>query len=114
MRQPFASVEPSVYARRAMGRRAGIRTMAGAALAIVACLAAYGYAFAGPANDARVEATGWSAQPTLSGGFADCPSGRRAVGGGVIPTGSRKVYLAASGPLDGSGAGGPLNPTGSV
>ncbi len=88
--------------------------MAAAALAVALCLAAYGYAFARPADDARIQATGWSAQPALSGEFANCPDGRRAVGGGVIRAGSRAIYLAASGPLDGSGAGGPLNPSGSV
>ncbi|MGH2926268.1 MAG: hypothetical protein ACRDK1_09900, partial [Solirubrobacterales bacterium] len=50
----------------------------------------------------------------LAGAFADCPAGRRAVGGGILSTGSRQVFVAASGPLDGSGAGGPLDPSGSV
>ena len=40
--------------------------MAAAALAVALCLAAYGYAFARPADDARIQATGWSAQPALS------------------------------------------------
>ncbi len=95
-----------------MGGKVGPRAGLGAALAVTVGLAAY--ASARPATDATIRATRLSADRGLSGAFADCPAGRRAVGGGVVETGSRSVYVAASGPLDGSGAGGPLDPSGSV
>ena len=58
------------------------------------------YAVAGPAKDARIHATPFSVDPGLGGAFARCPAHRRAVGGGVIETGSRRAYVSASGPLD--------------
>jgi hypothetical protein len=95
-----------------MGGRTGLRIAIGTALAATVGLAAY--ASADPATDATIRATRLTADQGLAGAFADCPAGRRAVGGGVVSTGSRPVYVAASGPLDGSGAGGPLDPSGSV
>ncbi len=95
-----------------MGGRTGLRIAVGTALAATVGLAAY--ASADPARDATIRATRLTADQGLAGAFADCPAGRRAVGGGVVSTGSRPVYVAASGPLDGSGAGGPLDPSGSV
>jgi hypothetical protein len=95
-----------------MGGSVGLRTALGAALALTVGLAAY--ASASPATDATIRVTRLPADQGLSGAFADCPAGRRAVGGGIVENGSRPVYVAASGPLDGSGAGGPLDPSGSV
>ena len=71
------------------------------------------YAFAGPANDAVVEASPFTAKPALTGAYAQCPSGQRVVGGGVLHTASQQVYLGASGPLD-STASPPINPTTTV
>jgi hypothetical protein len=70
-------------------------------------------ALAGTARDARIEATRFSAGHGLTGAFARCPAGRRAVGGGVVQLGRRFLYVASSGPLDAT-ASPPINPSRAV
>ncbi len=72
------------------------------AAASVSAVGFAAYALAGPASDARIEVTRISADLGLDGGFARCPAGTRAVGGGVIDVGGGSVFVSASGPLDGT------------
>jgi hypothetical protein len=95
-----------------MGGSVVLRVTLGAGLAAAVGFAAY--ALAGPARDAKIEVTRFSVDPGLGGAFAKCSAGRRAVGGGVVDSGRPRVYVAASGPLDASVAGGPLNPSEAV
>jgi hypothetical protein len=88
------------------------RATLGAALA--AAVAFAGYALARTARDATIQAAGFSANRGLHSAFASCPPGRRAVGGGVVESGRRFVYVGSSGPLDASGAGVPLDPSAAV
>jgi hypothetical protein len=88
------------------------RVTLGAALAAAVGFAAY--ALAGPAKDAKVEVTGFSARPVLSGAFVRCPPGTRVVGGGMLKVGRGILRLGGSGPLDGSRAGHPNNPAQAV
>jgi hypothetical protein len=86
------------------------RVTLGAALA--AGFAAY--ALAAPAGEAKIEATRFSAGHGLTGAFAECPPGSRAVGGGVLQLEGGVVRVGGSGPLDGSVAGTPINPADAV
>jgi hypothetical protein len=83
-----------------------------AGIGLVAALAFAAYALAGPASDAVVEASPFTAKgkPALTGAYAQCPAGQRVVGGGVLHTASQQVYLGASGPLD-STISPPIDPT---
>jgi hypothetical protein len=88
------------------------RVTLGAALAAAVGFAAY--SLAAPARDAKIEVTRFSADHGLTGAFAECPDGRRAVGGGVLKSGRGVLRVGGSGPLDGSAAGGPQNPAETV
>jgi hypothetical protein len=81
-----------------------------ASIGLVAALAFAAHAFAGPAGDAMVEATPFTANPGLTGAYAQCSAGQRVVGGGVLHTANQPVYLGASGPLDSTNSP-PINPT---
>jgi hypothetical protein len=94
-----------------MPGRVVARVTLGAALAAVGFAA---YALAAPARDAKLEVTRFSADHGLSGAFANCPAGKRAVGGGVLKLGRGVLRVGGSGPLDGSTAGGPSNPAETV
>src|SRR4051812_34849362 len=76
------------------------RAILGAALVTV--VGSVASAVAGPARDARIEATPFSVDPGLGGAFARCPVHRRGVGGGVVETGSRRACASGSGPPDGT------------
>jgi hypothetical protein len=88
------------------------RVTLGAALAAAVGFAAD--ALAAPARDATLEVTQFSADRGLTGAFAECPAGSRAVGGGVLELGGPVVRVGGSGPLDDSAAGGPQNPAETV
>jgi hypothetical protein len=85
----------------------------GAALAAAAAGFA-AYALAAPARDAKLEVTRFSAGHALTGAFAECPAGSRAVGGGVLGLEGGILRVGGSGPLDGSAAGHPSNPAEAV
>ena len=102
MHSRLASVAGCAVARRTLG----------AALVAAAGFAAY--ALAAPARDAKIEATRFSAGHALTGAFAECPAGSRAVGGGVLALEGGVVRVGGSGPLDGSGTGHPSNPADAV
>jgi hypothetical protein len=88
------------------------RVALGAVLAAAVGFAAY--ALAAPARDAKVEATQFTAGHALSGAFAECPAGSRAVGGGVLGLEGGVLRVGGSGPLDGSPARAPSNPADAV
>ena len=81
-----------------------------AGIGLVATLAFTAHAFAGPAGDAMVEATPFTAKLGLTGAYAQCSAGQRVVGGGVMHTANQQIYLGASSPLD-STTSPPINPT---
>jgi hypothetical protein len=83
-----------------MGGSVALRIIIGAAAAVALGFGAQ--ALAGPATDAKIQATRFSVDQGLGGAFAKCAAGTRAVGGGVIDVGSGSVFVSASGPLDGT------------
>jgi hypothetical protein len=94
--------------KRSFVRRAILPAVLAAAVGFAA------YALAGPARDAKLEVTRFSADHGLTGAFARCPAGKRVVGGGVLKLERGILRVGGSGPLDGSTPGAPSNPAQAV
>ena len=77
----------------------------GFVLAAVGAALLTGLALAGGGGDATIEATQFSVDHTFTGvEVAECPAGKRALGGGVVQSGQAAgLNVRASGPLDASG-----------